>query len=631
MTTPVTVSNFNATFVEQLNANFASIDNAIDAIDGYSIGVASLADLKALPVGAQTGVINSQYRSTAGDGGGGTWVWRSGDQSANVSADTQSGIWAAPATAPTGASGAWQRQCDSTYHAAWFGAFPDGSDATAALTAAINALPSDGGTVMLDGYSYTIASAITLTRGAFKLVGRVGTALNSTSTTANHITVGTVGGTYLYNVHIEQITFTRSSVCSAGYAIDLANVGYCLFRNLRIFGASKQYQGVRLRSCNTITFENIRSENILKEHLYMLGLSSTPAGVDGNVINITLNDWYVAGAHASSTSLATQGAIVLDDFCGGVWLNKVTCDAHKGYAVYLKGTLANIAGNTLIYINGLNVESSLVSSGAVRVDYYRGVYLNTEWISGLDLDAVYIGTNASSVYLRSNTVAIAYSATEKAAVYCNGSYVDIEATELVGYSTNAHNTGLSLGTNADKVNMVGGSFYQLNKAIDAVTYTGGKVFNITGARFSGNSANAGFNLSAAHDFQIIGCNGVSNYIRGTTYIAGSAVTAPLQVVAGASNVNYLAVYGGASGGSPEIDAAGSDTNITIKVKSKGTGNVALASPTRDLLTMLGADPSSGTTSMYLTYHNGASITHQNVTVGAADSGGAGYKLLRVPN
>lgn len=97
--------------------------------------VTTLAALKALT--ARPATVTNQYRATAGDGGGGTWVWRSGNQSSNVSADTESGLWAAPDTDSTGASGAWQRQYDGLANVCWFGAVGDGvADSTDALVAA---------------------------------------------------------------------------------------------------------------------------------------------------------------------------------------------------------------------------------------------------------------------------------------------------------------------------------------------------------------------------------------------------------------------------------------------------------------------------------------------------------------
>lgn len=49
------------------------------------------------------------------------------------------------------------------------------------------------------------------------------------------------------------------------------------------------------------------------------------------------------------------------------------------------------------------------------------------------------------------------------------------------------------------------------------------------------------------------------------------------------------------------------------------------------LKLLSASPTSGNSSLQMQYHNGATVTLQTVSLGIADSGGAGFKLLRVPN
>lgn len=56
----------------------------------------------------------------------GVFVWVPGDQSAVVSSDTQSGIYVAPASDPTGASGCWMRLYDGPALVTWFGATGDG-------------------------------------------------------------------------------------------------------------------------------------------------------------------------------------------------------------------------------------------------------------------------------------------------------------------------------------------------------------------------------------------------------------------------------------------------------------------------------------------------------------------------
>lgn len=63
----------------------------------------------------------------------GLFTWQSGDQSANVTADPAQGVYVAPTSASTGASGAWVRQFDGSVQAEWFGVTSGGSAATNTL------------------------------------------------------------------------------------------------------------------------------------------------------------------------------------------------------------------------------------------------------------------------------------------------------------------------------------------------------------------------------------------------------------------------------------------------------------------------------------------------------------------
>ncbi len=114
----------------------------------------TVATLAALQAVSTTGLVGDSSkrdmdgRTAAGDGAEGRFVWRSGDQSANVAADEvgsglgDGGIWTAPSSDLTGASGAWQRHIASGDNAAnpfWYGAkLDDLSDDSAALQAALS-------------------------------------------------------------------------------------------------------------------------------------------------------------------------------------------------------------------------------------------------------------------------------------------------------------------------------------------------------------------------------------------------------------------------------------------------------------------------------------------------------------
>jgi hypothetical protein len=116
--------------------------------------VADLDALRALTV--RPSAVRTLCRSTPGDQGGGEWVFQTGDQSANVTADT--GGWVAPNSDPTGASGAWERQYDGVpvFSILNYGAVADGDGqgggtATfdAALVAALDAADAASGGIVV--------------------------------------------------------------------------------------------------------------------------------------------------------------------------------------------------------------------------------------------------------------------------------------------------------------------------------------------------------------------------------------------------------------------------------------------------------------------------------------------------
>lgn len=76
----------------------------------------------------------------------GTFAFDSTDRSAAVANDPSQGISVAPASDPSGASGAWTRRYSGAIEARWFGAVGDGiADDTTAIQAALNFCDSGGG------------------------------------------------------------------------------------------------------------------------------------------------------------------------------------------------------------------------------------------------------------------------------------------------------------------------------------------------------------------------------------------------------------------------------------------------------------------------------------------------------
>lgn len=90
------------------------------------IPVADYSALQGLTAGDHT-LAYVQGRSSAGDGGQGLFVWRSGDQSANVQANTDEVVWVPPSSDTTGASGAWERLTTGPLNVQWGGVAADGA------------------------------------------------------------------------------------------------------------------------------------------------------------------------------------------------------------------------------------------------------------------------------------------------------------------------------------------------------------------------------------------------------------------------------------------------------------------------------------------------------------------------
>lgn len=74
----------------------------------------------AAPVALASVIVS--MRATAGDGGGGVFIWDAGDNSTSVANDPLFGVYVPPTSDTTGASGVWVRQHNGGVDIRWFGA-----------------------------------------------------------------------------------------------------------------------------------------------------------------------------------------------------------------------------------------------------------------------------------------------------------------------------------------------------------------------------------------------------------------------------------------------------------------------------------------------------------------------------
>ena len=125
-----------ATSKASLDANFRNIqDNFTELFNRITD---DLDALRGTP--EATGAMYLKGRTTDGDGGQGVFAWDSSDLSASVTADTLSGIYVAPSSDLTGASGAWVRKNICPAKPEWWATNtpPGATNMTAAIQAAID-------------------------------------------------------------------------------------------------------------------------------------------------------------------------------------------------------------------------------------------------------------------------------------------------------------------------------------------------------------------------------------------------------------------------------------------------------------------------------------------------------------
>jgi len=127
--------NFNiyAADASTLYQTIGSIPLGLDTITlagGESVSSRSLMAPIAFPVSGQSATLTESGRE-------GTFVFDSANHSAHVTADPNQGLYVAPSSDPTGASGAWVRKFSGAAESTWWGVSTAGT--AAANTAAFNA------------------------------------------------------------------------------------------------------------------------------------------------------------------------------------------------------------------------------------------------------------------------------------------------------------------------------------------------------------------------------------------------------------------------------------------------------------------------------------------------------------
>jgi len=349
---------------EDANAIKAAVNSKLDT-------VATLAELIALPLPADGTIVHVAGRTSAGDGYEGDFEWDSTPCVANVTADTQKGITAAPSALPTGSGGAWWRTyAPRAINALWFGADKTGtSDSTAAIMAMLAVGKNDN---FLPEGNYLV-TALTLTKANQKLrgAGRSVTTITNTSNSANCIYFyppsPSSGNEFLYNCGISDLSVTNAGTVSTGIGIYLRQVAGFTLKNVSV---SRYLKGIQVAGGQL----NQLSDFVLSCSGYT---GAAIAGAGLLYFTRTLNSdgaTYQAPFTCQVSNFSIGGATIAES-C----ISVLACDGltiMNGYVSWAKDYLIRINESNDTKISALTIGPGLFLDGVNTPNTDYAIYAN---------------------------------------------------------------------------------------------------------------------------------------------------------------------------------------------------------------------------------------------------------------
>lgn len=415
-----------------------------------SVNAANVAALRAAnPRTAKLATIN--------DVGGGQFYWDAASTDADDGALT---------LLPTGWSGAgrWKRLVkDATYDATWFGAQGnDSTDNAAAFSAALSALPADGGTLFLPAGVYRCSASITIPTGkTVRIVGQGPdvTVIRGPGTTAHGLNVGAG------NTHIEGVGFDGWQhailYSDLGGVSDVAIVD-CKFsgnsgRAVSANSSAVPISNLRIERCHVsghtgsnavggFIIGSATCSNVVIRGNTIENLSSETGGISGITVGANVGDGSditdieVSGNLIRNIDAAGEAHAIL---CYGhrvlVTNNRIdTVETSSGdcEAIYTKARMGTISGNTIR--NGgsasggaIQIKGSPRAGGDTPHGYTMRVLGNTIIDDRTGANAYGISVHCGELDISHNVI----EGCEGAGVYLappHSEHVSVTDNELIG-------------------------------------------------------------------------------------------------------------------------------------------------------------------------------------------------------
>jgi hypothetical protein len=384
----VGITSVETTFFSQ-SSNFISVTRVPGtAIDWAGLQKSLLSDLETF-VGVNGQQVTTSGRTAIGDGGGGTFIWDSSDLSTEVTADTESGIYVAPTSDTTGASGAWVRQYSGDASILWFGASASATDNRAAIQATIDTAASEGVGVYVPNGTYLLKPETTLGRilriNSTNLVitgeSKYGAILKVAATDANGQVMNDAGGTTVPDGYIAIFTNYLSTTDVSGFR--LSNIKLDMnaednhlvegYGNLDTveplegaypgtsgLGFARFRAGVYILKGSDIQFNNVVAKNPQRVGLLVEG------AVYGDVARATADECHIEITVSNPGTQEWDVTGILFAGAGSSCMNSKFTNTAVGTDYYLARTATQISGAN-VRVTGNSVDRwyrvSLVGNG----------------------------------------------------------------------------------------------------------------------------------------------------------------------------------------------------------------------------------------------------------------------------
>lgn len=326
----------------------APSQNAVhDALIGKSALCADRTALKALDT-TKEGVATLQEAGRTG-----VFVWRSGNYSTQIAADTLEGVYI-KATAVAAASGAWVRLYNGPVYASWFG-FNGTSDQTA-----INAALALFDSVIVDS-NVTLSGKITITRDRQSVRG-LGKGVTKITASSADQPIFEVAANLNY-IDIGDFTLDRSTPATSG-GDGVKILGYTQLAKIEDLHIFNQRRGLNLGPTSYSIIQNVFVDNCYDDNIYATGTTS------GGLVQIAALQWQMRG--------------ILSQRSEGYSINFET--AENSAALTLTGSLSTSAtsatlaspftgitdSHTITFSNG-DVRTGTLTNGSTAVTWTTGL------------------------------------------------------------------------------------------------------------------------------------------------------------------------------------------------------------------------------------------------------------------